>query len=59
LTIPKEDAEIITNYFDSKLRQLSIIFPLPSLKKFLADLPECMKKYAVGEVLELLNEHYP
>ena len=57
MTISPEDAQIILDFFHSKYSKIPLI--KPSIKKFAAQVPECIKKYTVGEVLDLLTEHYP
>lgn len=57
MTISPEDAQIILDFFHSKYKLIPII--KPSVKKFATQVPECVKKYTVGEVLDLLTDHYP
>lgn len=55
MTISPEDAKVILDYFQSKYK----LTPFISVKKFAAQIPECAKKYTIGEVLDLLTENYP
>lgn len=55
MTISPEDAKVILDYFHSKYK----LIPIINVKKCVDGIPECAKKYTVGEVLDLLTEHYP
>ena len=57
MPIPEEDAKMILDYFDRKYRRIPLF--KPSVKKFAAEIPECARKYTVGEVVDLLAEFYP
>lgn len=56
MPIPEEDAQVILDYFDSKYRRIPLF--KPSVKKFAAEIPEAIKKHTVGEVVDLLAQHY-
>jgi len=54
--IQEPDATTILEYFNKKYRRIPFI--KISVKRFAREIPECAKKYTVGEVVELLCEHY-
>lgn len=56
MAITEEDAQVILEYFDSKYRRIPLI--KPSVKRFAAEIPGVMRKYTVGEVVDLLAANY-
>jgi len=56
MAITEQDAQAILEFFDSKYRRIPFI--KPSVKRFAAGIPKCMRKYTVGEVVDLLTQHY-
>lgn len=59
MPISEEDADIICRFFENKMRLIPFLIPKPSVKKFAKEVPQCMKKYTLGEILDLLTENFP
>lgn len=57
MPISEADAEVILKYFNKKLGALPF-FIRPSIKKTAAEIPECAKKYTLGEIIDLLVANF-
>lgn len=57
MPISEEDAQEILEYFNKKLSAVPF-FLRPSIKKTAAEIPECARKYTLGEIIDLLVTNF-
>lgn len=57
MPISEADAKVILKYFNKKLGMIPF-FLRPNIKKTAKEIPECARKYTLGEIIDLLVANF-
>lgn len=57
MAVSEADAKVIVGYFNKKLGRIPS-FLRPNIKKAAAEIPECARKYTLGEIIDLLVANF-